>query len=248
MVAGLRTWFALLICCPATVLVLASVATAQGPPPAVVGASAGAQQTSSPSGEADATYRNPQFGLSFRIPSNYTLLQGQGVGARSGDFGLVPGDSGEYLFAKLEPTARNSPYPIMAPSVAALYFGIHLGTTEEACLAPLDFIAYKSKGTVTLDGVTFRWSADPGPDNTHLQRFPVLSPLGEVYFRDYAGFTNSVCYEFHLRRHANPQDNAFPELERVLASVKLFPRAITVHPAPGSRKRLSLFPRKSSAC
>ena len=189
-----------------------------------------AHQAHSPDKETDATYSNPRFGISFHVPQNYAIAQGQGMAVRPGDFGFVPGDPGEYLFAKLERAGRDFPYPVFAPSAAALYFGIYLGLTEEACLAPLDFPPYKSKGTLSLDGVTFHWSAEPWPNNS-----PTLlrSPYGEEYFREYAGLVNNVCYEFHLRTWANSRENALPELESILSTVKVFPRTLSGPQAPG---------------
>jgi len=178
----------------------------------------------------EATYSSSRFGISFRIPTNYTLLQGQGVGARTGDFGFVPGDAGEYLFAKLDRSSGFPQFPILAPSAAALYFGIHLGVTEQTCLAPLDFPGYRSKGTLVLDQITFHWSADPGPAKLQML---VRSPFAEEYFRDYAGFANGVCYEFHLRSRMNQRDNTVSELEAAVSSIRIFPRAVPAQANPG---------------
>jgi len=156
-----------------------------------------------------------------QIPDAYTLILGQGAGARPADFNFSPQDSGEYLFAKIEPTNSTFPYPLVAPSTAALYLGVHLGISPQECVAPLDFPRYKSKGTVLIDGITFRWSDGP-PDLTGRTR--ALVPSGASYYRDYAGFANSVCYKFHLRTRPIPKQDPVSELETLLSSIKIFPR------------------------
>ncbi len=207
-----------------------STSAAQSPPTNQLELSPGTSQAATPAAEALPTYTNPRFGLSFQVPVNYTLIQGQGAGARAGDFSIVPGDSGEYVFAKLERTTRFPAFPILTPSAAALYFGVHLGISEEACLAPLNFTTYKTKGAFLLDGVAFHWSADPFPENVLRSARP--TPFAETYLRDYAGFANSVCYEFHLRTRTSPRENALADFEAVLSTLKIFPRTRVERP-PG---------------
>ncbi len=176
---------------------------------------------------AASTYRNARFGISFQVPANYRLIQGQGGEARGADFNIVPGDSAEYIYAKLERSTRAPVFPILAPSIAALYFGIHLDATEELCFAPLDFVRYQQKGTVVFDGTTFHWSADPFPKPS----FGSIrgGRFGETYFRDYAGLVGSTCYEFHLRVASSLQESALPQFESVLATIRFSSRIPIPH-------------------
>jgi hypothetical protein len=187
-------------------------------------------QDSSPARLDLPTYSDPRFGISLQIPNNYTLLQGQGAGARPGDFNVVPEDYGEFLFAKLERSTPNPPFPVFSPSQAAIYFGVHLGISPEACLAPLDFPRYNSKGTVLISGITFQWSAELQTTN---QGFRSPREPDGTYFRDYAGFANSVCYEFHLRTKTFPREDPLSTLEAVLSTVKIFPRTSAPPAEPG---------------
>ncbi len=54
----------------------------------------------------------------------------------------------------------------------------------------------------------------------------MLPPVSH-YYRDYAGFANSVCYEFHLRTSSLARQDPLSELENIVSSVKLFPRNAT---------------------
>jgi hypothetical protein len=179
-----------------------------------------AAEPASPSDNQRSIYSNPLFGLSIQIPEAYTLILGQGAGARPSDFNFLPEDAGEYLFAKIEITNSTFPYPIIAPSSAALYLGVHLGVSQEECAEPLDFPRYKSRGTDRIDGVNFRWGNGP-PDLPARTR--AFVPSGARYYRDYAGFANSVCYRFHLRATPIPKQNPVSALEAIVSSVKIFP-------------------------
>jgi hypothetical protein len=227
MIRKLSVLAALLLCSAG--LFPLPIARAQVPQDGAPQSAAAPAEPSPPPLIALPTYTDPRFGLSFEIPNNYSLMQGQGAGARPGDFGMVPEDYGEYIFAKIERTG-SPPFPIFAPSPAALYFGIHLGISPEDCLAPLDFLLYDSKGTTLIDGITFHWSAD-------LRRFsaPSGGPIrpGGGTFRDYAGYANSVCYEFHLRTQPSSGESSLTTLEDVLATVKFLPRTRAVPFEPG---------------
>jgi hypothetical protein len=186
-----------------------------------------AANPASPSDNQRSIYSNPRFGLSIQIPDAYTLILGQGAGALPSDFNFLPEDAGEYLFAKIEITNSTFPYPIIAPSSAALYLGVHLRISPEECAAPLDFPRYKSRGADLIDGVNFQWGDGP-PELPGRTR--AFAPSGARYYRDYAGFANSVCYRFHLRTTPTPKQDPVSALEAIISSVRIFPRTA----APGA--------------
>lgn len=136
-----------------------------------------------------SVYHNPDYGISFRYPRNYPLLEGleaedsllfhhqQDLSAAQPGINLVaavviPGDA----------------YPNTTFLEGHLQFAVNPGVSEPACRS----FTQNSIGDVTLgktlvEGIPFYWRQydPPEPGTAYTQR-------------DYAGFFNGNCYEFFL--------------------------------------------------
>lgn len=84
---------------------------------------------------------------------------------------------------------------------------------------------------MVIDDISFRWSAEPFPTNG---RGFGSSPFRDMYFREYAGYANSVCYRIHLHGSSTAQGNSIASLENVLATLKIFPRIPDHETPPGT--------------
>jgi hypothetical protein len=176
---------------------------------------------------APRPYAFPRFGITLNIPARYSIGLGSQMRARAADFGMTPPDSGEYLFAELEPAGHFRYAPVIAGAISAIYLGVHLGTSRDECLAPLDFPRYKPGGTLVIDSNDFGWKQLPflGDPRLGAERFS---------YRDYFGFVNSICYEFHVRVSVLERQDVLPAFEAILASAKFFPRNAPPRAAPDS--------------
>jgi hypothetical protein len=155
-------------------------------------------------------YSEPEYGVSFRFPRNFVLLDsGDGDGgddaesdraisweqARQAGAGvrtaeeLGSDDAGATLLATI--VVPDDAYPNTSFAGGSVQFAVNRYQTAGTCRSNL--LARRgddksASGTVTAQGVSFAWTdVDAGDGST------------EFYERDYAGFSNDVCYEFFVR-------------------------------------------------
>jgi hypothetical protein len=153
-----------------------------------------------------AKYSDPDYGVSFRYPRNFALLDSAdddadsdrmlswqqakeaGAGVRTADE-LEADDPGATLLATI--VVPEDAYPNTSFAGGSLQFAINRYQTASSCRANLLARSGDAKGlsgTVTGQGIAFAWvDTDSGDGNT------------EFYERDYAGFANDSCYEFFVR-------------------------------------------------
>ena len=153
-----------------------------------------------------AKYSDPDYGVSFRYPRNFALLDSAdddadadrmlswqqakeaGAGVRTADE-LEADDPGSTLLATI--VVPEDAYPNTSFAGGSLQFAINRYQTASSCRANLLARSGDAKGpsgTVTGQGIAFAWiDTDSGDGNT------------EFYERDYAGFANDACYEFFVR-------------------------------------------------
>jgi hypothetical protein len=129
------------------------------------------------------TYKNAEWGISFQYPDNYVLRESNESVERnpSWRFGrTIDRHPGEVFVASVEiPTEL---YP--GTDLTAAIFGVsaNRNLTKEECWAVAAPGNDSPVDTITLDEIEFHWSE--GGD--------AVSAAG---FHDYAGFSNSTCYE-----------------------------------------------------
>jgi hypothetical protein len=173
-----------------------------------------------------SVYHNPGYGISFRYPRNYPLLEGleaedslllhhqQELSAAQPGIDLVaavviPGDA----------------YPNTTFLEGHLQFAINPGVSEPACRS----FTQNSIGAVTLgktlvEGIPFYWRQydPPEPGTAYTQR-------------DYAGFSNGNCYEFFLEVATTANDtNEGPsspaDVAKALRPLEKSVSSLQVHP------------------
>ncbi len=171
-----------------------------------------------PSGKAPtrdssfALYSDPGFGVSFRYPRNFALLESgdadvdgdgdadsdraisweqakeAGAGVRTAEE-LSSDDPGAALLATI--VVPDDAYPNTSFAGGSVQFAVNRYQTAATCrsnlLARMGDVKAPS-GTVTAQGVSFAWvDIDAGDGGT------------EYFERDYAGYANEACYEFFVR-------------------------------------------------
>lgn len=144
-----------------------------------------------------AEYRNSDYGISFRYPRNFALLEqseqsqadddGRDSGASDTQQDLAATTPGSVLIATV--SIPDDAYPNTAFRRGTLQFLVNPGVTPEACraFAAPDSDEYGTTGTISVRGIHFDWhnrgSAAPGNGDEN---------------REYAGFSGGVCYEFRI--------------------------------------------------
>ena len=161
-----------------------------------------------------AKYSDPGYGVSFRYPRNFALLESRdgsvagaeddgadsdqaisweqaketGAGVRTAEE-LRADDPGAALLATI--VVPDDAYPNTSFAGGSVQFALNRYQTAATCRSSLlarmgDVKA--PNGTVTAQGVSFAWIDIDAGDG------------GAEYFeRDYAGFANDACYEFFVR-------------------------------------------------
>jgi hypothetical protein len=158
------------------------------------------------------TYSGPEFGISFRYPRNFALLESgdadvdgdgnadsdraisweqakeAGAGVRTAEE-LSSDDPGAALLATI--VVPDDAYPNTSFAGGSVQFAVNryqtAGTCRSNLLARMGDVKAPS-GTVTAQGVSFAWvDIDAGDGGT------------EYFERDYAGYANEACYEFFVR-------------------------------------------------
>jgi len=153
-----------------------------------------------------AKYSDPDYGVSFRYPRNFALLDSAdddadsdrlltwqqakeaGAGVRTAEE-LEADDPGATLLATI--VVPEDAYPNTSFAGGSLQFAVNRYQTASSCRANLlarSGDAKSPSGTASGQGIAFAWiDTDSGDGNT------------EFYERDYAGFANGACYEFFAR-------------------------------------------------
>jgi hypothetical protein len=164
-----------------------------------------------------AKYADAEYGVSFRYPRNFALLESGdggvdgGEGAEAGDADsdraisweqakeagagvrtaeeLSTDDPGAALLATI--VVQDDAYPNTSFAGGSVQFAVNRYQTAGSCRSNLlgrTGDAKAPSGTVTAQGVSFAWiDVDAGDGIT------------EYFERDYAGFANDACYEFFVR-------------------------------------------------
>jgi hypothetical protein len=155
---------------------------------------------------AFAKYGDPGYGVSFRYPRNFALIDSgdedsdsdrviswqqakqAAAGVRTAEE-LGADDSGAVLLATI--VVPDDAYPNTSFAGGSVQFAVNRYQTAGSCRANLATRvgdARGASGTVMAQGVAFAWvDTDSGDGNTEFSE------------RDYAGFANDACYEFFVR-------------------------------------------------
>jgi len=155
---------------------------------------------------AFAKYSDPEYGVSFRYPRNFALIDSgdedsdsdrviswqqakqAGAGVRTAEE-LNADDPGAALLATI--VVPDDAYPNTSFAGGSVQFAVNRYQTAAGCRANLAARVGDAKGatgTVMAQGVAFAWvDTDAGDGNTEFSE------------RDYAGFANDACYEFFVR-------------------------------------------------
>lgn len=155
---------------------------------------------------AFAMYSDPEYGVSFRYPRNFALIDSgdedidsdrviswqqakqAGAGVRTAEE-LNADDPGAALLATI--VVPDDAYPNTSFAGGSVQFAVNRYQTAAGCRANLAARVGDAKGatgTVMAQGVSFAWvDTDAGDGNTEFSE------------RDYAGFVNDACYEFFVR-------------------------------------------------
>jgi hypothetical protein len=161
-----------------------------------------------------ARYADAEYGVSFRYPRNFALLESgdggaDGVGGSDADSDraiswgqakeagagvrtaeeLSSDDPGAALLATI--VVQDDAYPNTSFAGGSVQFAVNRYQTAGTCRSNLlgrTGDAKAPSGTVAAQGVSFAWvDVDAGDGIT------------EYFERDYAGFANDACYEFFVR-------------------------------------------------
>jgi hypothetical protein len=222
------------------------------------------QRPAKPAGResALATYSNPEYGVAFRYPRNFALLDDDAGDAAvddnaaevEGDLeaGTLQPNSGTRSREELEreePGAAlvatlivpDDAYPNTSFSGGSVQFAVNRYETAGSCRQSLLSRLGDSNGrsgSATIQGVEFAWAdGDAGDGST------------EFFERDYAGFSHGACYEFYLRVGVISPDDAgvgrppdekkiLGHLEKIVASLQFESRVASSLDGPPSAQPL----------
>src|SRR5258708_38752122 len=177
-----------------------------------------------------STYHNPEEGISFRYPRNYSLEEGD-VQERS--FFLKKQDDfdidqpGATLLATV--LIPEDGYPNTTFEHGSLQLVVDAAGTEQGC-RETSLVAHigSRPRTTTIQGIAFKWSE---------QESETAGNQGIV--RTYAGYSRGTCYEFLLTMAAEetPDPDGFKkpaditkimkQLEKIVSSVQIFTKSVT---------------------
>lgn len=197
---------------------------------------------------AFSTYSNPQYGVSFRYPRNFALLEYEAPEGDAADVEqaleagtqepnsairsreeLPSEEPGAVLLTTL--IVPDDAYPNTSFASGSVQFAVNRYQTARSCranlLARLGDLQGAS-GDVTIQGVLFGWiDNDEGNAGT------------EFFERDYSGFVNETCYEFFLRvgvdAAADPEDGVrapdekkiLLHMEKIVSSLQFESKAVS---------------------
>ena len=163
-----------------------------------------------------AVYHNPSYGISFRYPRNYLLLEPAQDESDDVDSALLTQQSveteqpGALLVATV--LIPDDAYPNTTFASGHLQFVVNPHATTESCsalVAPPDSASPAAPHDLFLQDIHFQWrdrgSVAPG----------ILSAG-----REYAGFSGNACYEFFLQAVSTPStDSVLPIAPANLAKI-----------------------------
>lgn len=172
-----------------------------------------------------STYNNPEEGIAFRYPRNYSLEEGD-VLERSYFLQRQEDLDGEQPGAKLLATVLipEDAYPKTTFEHGSLQLVINGAETESACLEMSEVDAMgKSSQAVPGQGMLLHWSGE----EAEIAGTKILQ-------RMYAGYSQGTCYQFQLMVAADesPDPSSFAknadmvrimkQLESIVASSRVF--------------------------
>ena len=173
-------------------------------------------------------YHNPEAGISFRYPRNYSLEEGD---VQESSFFLKRQEDldGEQPGATLIATVQipEDGYPNTTFEHGSLQLVINEAGTEKTCReARLVDPSGNGPRTTTIQGIVFRWNERESE-----------TAGTEIVERAYAGYSQSTCYEFLLTVAAEeaPDPDGFRKpadikkimkhLEKVVGSLQIFTKS-----------------------
>jgi hypothetical protein len=156
-----------------------------------------------------SVYHNPGYGISFRYPRNYVLLEPapeqDSVDSSDSDFLFTPQSlEAEQPGAILVATVLipDDAYPNTTFASGHLQFVVNPDATAESCralVAPPDSTSPAAPHDLFLQDIHFEWR-DRG------SVAPGIVSAG----REYAGFSGGACYEFFLQAVSTPSADSVP--------------------------------------
>lgn len=177
-----------------------------------------------------STYHNPEAGISFRYPRNYSLEEGD-VQERSfflkrqDDFDIE--QPGATLLATV--LIPEDGYPNTTFEHGSLQLVLNEAGTEQGCReSSLGGSNGSGPRTTTIEGIVFKRSEQ----ESEMAGTKVLE-------RTYAGYSRGTCYEFLLTVAAEetPDPDGFKrpadiakimkQLEKIVSSVQIFTKSVT---------------------
>jgi hypothetical protein len=173
-------------------------------------------------------YRNPEAGISFRYPRNYSLEEGD---VQESSFFLKRQEDldGEQPGATLLATVQipEDGYPNTTFEHGSLQLIVKESGAERACReASLVGSSGNDPKATTIQGIVFRWNERESE-----------TAGTEIVERAYAGFSQATCYEFLLTVAAEeaPDPDGFRKpadikkimkhLEKVVGSLQIFTKS-----------------------
>ena len=176
-------------------------------------------------------YHNPDYGVSFRYPRNYALVEG----SDTDDLTLL---RYQEELAAAEPGAvpvatvviPEDAYPNTSFRSGALEFVVHPNVTLDACRSSISARSEGLTGTLAIQGIPFDWRLSrEEAAGTYVERAA------------YAGFSRGACYEFVLEVVAS--DNHEPDsvvkpadLSKILRPLEKIVQSFELHPATAQKK------------
>jgi hypothetical protein len=177
-----------------------------------------------------STYHNPEEGISFRYPRNYSLEEGE-LEERSFFLKRQEDLDIEQPGAALLATVLipEDGFPNTTFEHGSVQVIVNEAGTEKACRETTwAASAGNTVGSTTVQGIVFRWKqAESEPGGT------------KVLERTYAGYSRGTCYEFLLTVAADRMPDAdgvqrpadigkiMKHLEKIVASAQIFTKSVT---------------------
>lgn len=202
-----------------------------------------------------AVYHNPDYGISFRYPRNFDLLEqseasDSDTDAIAAQQELAEQQPGALLVAIV--SIPSDAYPNTTFVRGTLQFAVNAQVPAETCYsfaAPPESDWYGTSGSVRLQGVTFYWQEESSTD----------SGIAHEY-RDYSAFSSGDCYEFQIEVAAAENYDAASEtkpadiakimraLDKIVLSIQLLPvPAPAAPPASATPPAPPILTARSSA-
>jgi hypothetical protein len=182
-----------------------------------------------PRDSAFSVYNNPAYGVSFRYPRTYSLAEedlADGSSLKTQQQ-LQSEQPGALLIATIE--IPSDAYPNTTFSEGHLQFAVNPQATAESCrsfVAPPDSDGSGATDQTVVQGIPFYWR-DRG----------LITSESITFSRDYAGYSNSTCYEFFLQVVSTPaSSSAVPinqaDLGKILRPFEKTISSLQLHPEP----------------